>query len=838
MKNFLLMLLGKGANESIDDSVVGVFKSECYYDWIKLKVISKSENSLDNHPEDLLVTSYNEEIKSRQKTIDNGLHIQQGIIALPADDGEKESSYNDFLNEINNTSVVFISFINVPSWSQSEREEIVSSAALDKCASVNEVVKMKILEIIDKSSMRLFHTFDHNDFVMICNGKKTELKDYLKTLEKIRFILLIDKHFAVHDITTIYGYKSKDIDKSNATDNINALVSVSGQDIVASNVSSSFRMETIGRYDHLSGYKGITWHQLSEMSKRLHGNDVITSRVHIGCEPSGDFTAKECETKFPEQKISTLYCKFEDIYKKEIRSIDFSKLVEIYGGDTDYVDSIKLMLNEIGLAISTTLKRGFSKYNSVCYIEPYMYFVRYIKEKIIGRFCDNSKNNSTKKANIAKDLAEDLVDISNSFYKSILTLDSSIMHSERRFIMSDPYQLMLFDVPPKLIAYYTSIANEMAKALNGHSNNKYVFLITPDIKKDIYVESITDNCDIDNELNILVIHINERSIYNVTDTTRILAHEIAHHVGQDNDLRKTRAFHFIKCYIALLIKRCLDSDLFSNQDGVDNIASIIEKFSDKVFELIKESDFFNNINNYYYMDKLQENFHSFLLNKLANFGEIEINKILYDVFSKCFDSEIITSYVMKFDQFFVDIDNVNLSNDTILKEFVYKLICEDVYHNLQKYFSNLDQVTEDIKCIRFIFKEGYADMQMILLTENPNLCINEIIENYSQLFERVKDKTDEMMRQCSVINAFLKEENRCYDIIADLDLIKEDSTLGRAYFVYICKQITLYFLKVKEKIHNYKSFDYSKTSLFKTNEISEIIRQVDNTIESYVESIL
>ncbi len=836
MKNFLLMLLGKGTNESIDDSVEGVFKSECYYDWIKLKVISKSENSSENSPEGLLVASYNEEIISRQKTMNNDLHVQQGIIALPADAEDEESSYNDFLIGINNTSIVFISFINVPSWSQKEREEIISSATLDKHVSVNEVIKMKILEIIDNSSMRLFYTFDHNDFVMICNGEKTELKDYFKTLEKIRFILVMDKYFAVHDITTIYGYKSKNIDKLNTTSSISAVISISGPDIVPSNVKSSFRMETVGRYDHLSGYKDFTWHQLSKISKKLHGDNVITSRVHIGCDLSDDLTIAKYDTKLPRKKISTLYHKFEDLYKNEIRSINFTKLAGIYDKDIKYVDSIKLMLNEIGLAISTTLKRGFSKYNSVCYIEAYIYFIKYIKDKIIGEFCKMSENASIQKDDIAKDLAEVLVDISNAFYKSILTLDSSIMHSERRFIMSDPHQLMLFDVPPKLIAYYTSIASEMARTLNENSNNKYVFLITPDIKKDIYIESITDNRDIDDEINILVIHINERNIYNVTDTTRNLAHEIAHHVGQDKDLRKIRACCFIKCYIALLIKSCLDPDLFSNQNSIDNTSLIIEKLSENIFTLVENSDFLDDINNYYYMDILQEKFHLFLIKKLSHVSKI--NPILYEIFSKCFDNEVITSYVRKSECFFVDIDNVNLSSDTILKEFVFRLILETAYKELKNYFQDSEQVIEDMKCIRFVFKEGYADVQMILLTENLNLNISKIIKNYSQNFESVKDKTDEMMRKCAVVNAFLEKEDRHYDGIADLDLIKKDNILNRAYFMYICKQATLYFEKFKYKNFNNRLFDYSKTLLFKTSEVSEIIQQVDNTIASYIESIL
>lgn len=838
MNNFLLILLGKGINDSIEQHTEGLFKSECYYDWIQIKIISSSENQPFNNAESQLIASYEEEIKLRQETIANDIHIQQGIIALPVDD-ENDNVYVNFLQGLNKTSIIFISFINIPSWSQ--KESIISNRNPDQIQSLNELIKKNISDTIDKSIMRLFYTFDHNDLVLICNGKNMELKNYLETLEKIRFIHLTNEFSAIHDITTIYGYKNihnEDLDKIN---NINAVVSISGKNISPSNISSSFRMETIGRYDHLSGYKNITWKQISELSKELHGKDVIASRVHIGYELP-DNLVEEKNKLYPSNPIpSPLYSIFKEKYKKEINSLDFSKLVEIYGNDKEYVDSLKLMLSEIGFAISITLQRGFSKYNSVCYIEPYFSFIRYIKEKIIEKFINESEKNPYLKDNISKDLAESLVDISNSFYKSILTLDSSIMHSERRFIMSDPHQLTLFDIPPKLIAYYTSIASEMTTLLNKDSDNTYVFLITPDIKRDIYVESITRNRDIDNEINILVIHINERSIYNVTYTTKILAHEIAHHVGQNSDLRKERANYFIKCYIALLLKRCLDPDLFLNFNNVEEVTSFIEDLVTKLFALVEKSNFTKDQNNYFYMDELGKKFHLFIMEKLREIEDIDPD--IYIIFSNCFSDNITKTYIRNSKRFFTS--EIDLPNDTILKNYVWRQILNSVYTNLEKYFRKPEQEFEDLECIKFVFKEGYADIQMILLTEDQNLQIKEITNNYSQLFIGLEEKTDEMIRKTAVINAFWEKEKRDYNNIADLPLICNDSLLERAYYTYICKQASLYFTIVKEDHNNMTTlsnhdelYDYSKTSLFMSNDINKIIQEVDNTIASYVKNIL
>lgn len=487
MKNFLLMFFGKEINDTLDDSIDGVFKSECYYDWIEFKIIKKTDTSSKNKTEDLLVESYNEEIKARQEMMEKGLHIQQGIIALPAYD---EDTARTFLNDVNKASVVYISFINVPFWSKNKREEIISSKNLDTESSVNELIKREILPLINKSSMGLFHTFDHNDFVLICDGEKTTLKNYLSVLKSIRNVVLADKYVAVHDITTIYGYKSGKIQNLNSEEKIDAIVSISGQNIDLKNEFFLFKTDTIGRYDNVCGCKNITWAEFAEISQTLRNENIITSRIHVGSDALYVPEIKEDKSSIDISEISDYYEKFKVIYKNELDNINPDILAEIYGGDKAYVDSLILILREIGFVIETVLKRGFAKYNIVCYIESYIYFLKYIKTKIINKFYNEFRNNPNQKNDNAKMIAEDLVDISNSFYKSILMLDTSIMHNERRFIISDPYHLTLFDVPPKLIAYYTSIVNEMAKSLNKDSNNRYVFLITPDIKK-IYMLNLS-----------------------------------------------------------------------------------------------------------------------------------------------------------------------------------------------------------------------------------------------------------------------------------------------------------------------------------------------------------
>lgn len=504
-----------------------------------------------------------------------------------------------------------------------------------------------------------------------------------------------------------------------------------------------------------------------------------------------------------------------------------------------YVNSLKLMLTEIGYALRVTLQRGFSKYNSICYLESYKYFIEYIKEKIIDKY----NNLPSQKDNYSiENLSEILVNVSNAFYKSVLTLDSSVMHSERRFIMSDPHQLTLFYVPPKIIAYYTAIANEMANTLNGNSLNRYVFLITPDIKKDIYVESITNNRDIGKEINILVIHIHERSIYNVTDTTKILAHEIAHHVGQDEKLRKQRAHNFIKCYIAYLVSMCLDFDAFSPKLTIKSIVEVFEEIIEDIFVLVRDSDVFKDAKNFYYLDNLQDYFYEFISKELSTAEKLNtLQETLYNAIENRLGDCGIQNYIAVKRMTFVP-EKSDLSKDIILHGYVVREIFETAIERLQKCIFDPVKINIDLEPVRFVFKEGYADTQMLLLTENIQSNESDVIKNYLTRFEPVKNKIDEMLRNIAVINAFNDGDNVYSDIIKS-NILNNCELFNKVYYMYICKQASLYFKSSKNHMSSsFKgttdTFDYTKVSMFKTGQICDVVRQIDDTISSYIEKIL
>lgn len=264
------------------------------------------------------------------------------------------------------------------------------------------------------------------------------------------------------------------------------------------------------------------------------------------------------------------------------------------------------------------------------------------------------------------------------------------------------------------------------------------------------------------------------------------------------------------------------------EDSVESeneVSLIIDKLSDSIFNLVKREGFFEDENNYY-MSNLEEKIYSFIISKIDNIENVY--PVLYKLFLKYFNENTIKNYIVKSEFFF---QNINFSDNKIISGYLYKNILENIYNKLKEYFTKQELIKEDIKCIRFIFKEGHADTQMILLTENPQGNNEKIIENYSKLLECVKDKTDEMMRKSAVINTFLDKCKRNYSDIGELDLIKEGNMLDKIYYIYICRQATSYFLEVKNK--DYNKFNTSKVSLFEDNEISSIVQQVDNTILDY-----
>lgn len=120
-------------------------------------------------------------------------------------------------------------------------------------------------------------------------------------------------------------------------------------------------------------------------------------------------------------------------------------------------------------------------------------------------------------------------------------LVDSMNHHSRQFISAPPVRTVAFEMPPKLMAYYTMILHKLIDVLRDDTNHQYGFTITPQFTRTLNVRSLTKKCfSLMGGDQFISIGISEQELYRMRHTTAVLAHEISHFVGCKGRKREIR----------------------------------------------------------------------------------------------------------------------------------------------------------------------------------------------------------------------------------------------------------------------------------------------------------
>ncbi|MBQ8551648.1 MAG: hypothetical protein IJ428_02410 [Clostridia bacterium] len=825
MSNCYVFTLGKNTYSSCNESLNlssnpndedRVFlKSMCYYDWIEIHSVLQKE-SIDN----LLCDARDEIEKIRICYSESkNYHIQQSLILLSENEDDVLSSVQ------NSPSLVYISFINVTS-----------------------STKIPFLE--KNENISLYHTFDHCDYVLVANGDKLSLVAYMDVLHKIK------EDENVHDIISLYAYiPGSNLDKEKS---LSAVVNVGDYNQFANmDFSPNIKISTLGRYDTLLVYDNISFDTLVKLTEQIstQNDSLVSTKVHIGVDIkdlqdklNGEYFNKD-QSEDINSKLCVLGEKIFDYYCDSYRKSNLEKNVSNVSYFTNYLQQF---LFETQKMIISTLNRGISQYYILSFIESFYGLLEYIDKKILKAsniFELSDKPRSNK--DYARTRSELIIDVMNKFFNHMQSVSTSMLHSERKFIQTDPYQLMYFDIPPKLIAFYTAIANQMVCCLSDDkTNNKYHFLLCPDFKNDIYVDSLTQNRDLGNEQNILIIHINDKEIYNISNTIATIAHEIAHHVGQTADLRKKRAKLYVKSLLACLLIEiysdnytsiAIEKDILSIFESEVEQYLFFEKLVNAFYDSIFADDLFNG-EQYYYADRLVEYF----VNKTKEFYDTDLDDLfseLTGILSTAYEGVSLSNYVTTKSSDFL---KKLVSNDNIVKgDNKNKLFTENLIINLLAYdfIEMLQHKIGEIEChkvseqgklsypmfehIVYVFREGYADTQMLLLTADDD----NLPKHYVNLTRSTDSTLDDELKRVAVLQAFCPKD----------DFVVSGSTkLYKHYYTYICRNASDYF---SELILHHNTSRYSeirqivKSISIETN-TDEFIDTINKTIDSYKNRLL
>lgn len=830
-----ILTLGKyDINKPSIDRSLSMIRSDCYFDWIELR---KMDTETEKSASDMLLLYGLTQKKLQAEEPDTRLnekHLQESLLLISDEDND------DFLLD---ASFLYVSMINIPMW----EESVFSDARL--YAEKRAEVYTRINQEINSLDCRLYYTIDHCDMILVADGCKISLREYYSILNRIRAITLREGNnsiVAVLDITTIYGYTEQFLMKEDLPDqSFSAVLEMSFKNLQNRNQllqtlqpSCDFLTETFGRYDSMAIWKNIKLCDFNKFIRSIHNHEkeFFAYRIIIGGDSSYESNYEYGSHEFSASKLRVVSNKeflrlYDDLKKRGLKEVLLKALIEIQN------------------SISAMLKNGFAQYYLLSFYESFYCFMCYIQRLLI------KANENTVQQNAYFEIIDDVF---RDYFRYLNALNACTVHSERQFLQTDSYQLLYFDAFPKLVAFYTAVANRITSVVEKDTGNDYTFLITPDFKEDIFVDTITEDRTVGEERNILVIHMDEKSMCNISSAIKTVIHEMYHHIGQSRDMRKNRAALFRKCCVAYILANNIPFGLVAYESEQGKEYELFEKmvdcFCERFFE-IGTLDYHRDL-----LDLSQEKYDeeqekhyieyqtiSFIKYMSATFAP-DKSGFFSGVFDECF-SKPLEQYIDFIEQ------PCSGKEADIIRQYSNGNLHIDLYTRIYNWLSQNNSI-DTYGDIAYAFRESFADICMLKLTSE----VASRSKVYTDMIHDFKGETsnNEKPRIISVLKCLSNEhkwiaeykkstfddrQNNSLDINPEHTLDMNTEGCGGLFYWYLSEQIKKYLLTIEQKETN-SSMDKltnSIRSIFNTLEngnCKEIIKMMDEEIYAYRQRLI
>lgn len=220
-------------------------------------------------------------------------------------------------------------------------------------------------------------------------------------------------------------------------------------------------------------------------------------------------------------------------------------------------------------SILSILKNRFAEDFVCCMYESFCAFLEYLTEKM------SSPEVSS----------EEFDNCYSSYFRALSSLVNSAMHSERQFIQATAFNAIIYDVPPKIMAFYAAVINDIQKIIRSDQDRKYTFLLTPSFHNEIAVQIISYKERPPHD-RLLMVSINEQSLYNPKALIKRMAHEIAHFVGDGLRERESRK----ECIVQSMVRFALTQLLYERFYHMDGFDVLVEGIIKTLLKDVKLSD--------------------------------------------------------------------------------------------------------------------------------------------------------------------------------------------------------------------------------------------------------
>lgn len=478
----------------------------------------------------------------------------------------------------------------------------------------------------------------------------------------------------------------------------------------------------------------------------------------------------------PDLQYSSYYFNAKTVLENALEKLSIKTIDKL---KSEHLTPI-LVLNN---SILELLKNGFADDFVLCIFESYIIFLNYYIEK-----CNDDEL-----------YIRDSLDIClNNYFDNVNALINSAMHGDRQFIQSPSFNPVFYDVPPKLMAYYTAMTHLINEIIRTKEDKdyKYSFMFRPSFSREIKLKpySYEGNAPAD---RLLTVMINETDLYYPYTVISQMCHEVAHYVGDGNRKRKTRKDNFIKCMLYDLCYNFVDEYLNSN---IIDIAII--NWVDNIFEIVKKEFFYNVSVDY------SVNFRNLFYQTLSNLFN---NHRKYENVHKGFINRI-------------GDDLTGLSKDIIYIRFFE-------YLKQKMFVLGCNYKDETIETIEQVFSEIYADLQMVLILDmnledylDQFISFNSTgnIKEYADLYYRIlnivilftflgKWKVNHnYAKENSILKSIYENAQNYVGFFYNEDFEELVEDFSAKYncnnFGEILKDISIYNLEKPDQMYNYWNF--------------------------------
>ena len=524
-----------------------------YYDKINIKKVDFSSAKVSSSP---LEGAY-----SAAKASERDSSLQQFIIGF-ADIGETNSAccysqerIDEFWDEQPNTPLFFMTMVNL------ENDE-----------SLDNVLRTIGTTFPQKNHLA-YLTFDHSDIIIFYRG------DSFKNFAKYIFKLNYGSNLHIADSITFFGFAKKENFSSFPQEKFTALLSygVKNYDLAedfygkVEEIDKSKKVEKkwlLGRNDigilceeatvqWLIDVRNIVvnspsdlWYSTYELTVFIEpSNDDLHNKkpnAEHNEQPEGEDEGKNNidPPKFtPKEIMQKKYELFRSEYETAYRNL---LLVH---------DSVMLRWLKDSSKLSVDLLENPLSFDlGVCLASQFFDLFEYGIKFFGGEGLD--RNNADLTELQKRDSIEEFEDGLSTFFADTAIVVDSMNQSNRQFVQVPAFHLPSFEIPPKIMSFYVSIAHSLIDVFHDDKDTTYNLVILPKNTRTLGVRSLAVQ-DILPKHQWLEMMISEPSFYTMRLTVQTMGHEISHFSGQRNRCRIERKEFMLKCALAIFLQSIL-----------------------------------------------------------------------------------------------------------------------------------------------------------------------------------------------------------------------------------------------------------------------------------------